>query len=437
MAEPYVGSKTKRKRDVNLAKLAEPQMITLVELPANRTGFRTVRSAEALAQEDTEMLDFQKRTRTRSGKKAAPKAPVKISRIDAGLLTLVLPEGATADDAATVIEQFGLGDDYTIRQDDTTGFISLVRKTEEGETLPGGVEVALANGLTATVDYAMFPDAVARADKGGDHDNEALVVARMDFNIAHFETLEAVADYLKLNEIDYLKDGVEQVDGGVIVHRVDPEDYDGKGKQIEIAPGVLVHVTRGETDSIPVAIRRAVTDAAFGSFGMGHLDFSAALVDPEFSSQAGNAIFQLGDVLDNIVFRSGLPLDERKGLIAKATADFSGFMGGLMDAVGDMGFANADRSDSKPDAGATDEASASEATPAEPAAATERTDEGKGTEAPAKETEKDSVPQRKRRLAPTRTRVTEPRTLLRPRATPLRLRPRRSKPSRGRIFRIR
>lgn len=389
--------KSKRKRDVNLAKLDEPLMITLTELPANRTGFRTVRSADALAQEDTEMLDLQKRTRTRSGKgKAAPKAPtppVKMSRSDAGLLTLVLPEGATEDDAANVIEQFGLGDDYIIRSED--GFISLVRKTEEDEVLPGGVEVALANGLTATVDYAMFPDAVARADKEGDKD--ALVVARMDFSIAHFDTLEAVADYLKANEIDYIKDGVEQVEGGVIVHRVDPKDYDGKGKQIEIAPGLLAHVTRGETDSIPVAIRRAVTDAAFGSFGMGHLDFSAALVDPEFSSQAGNAIFQLSDVLDNIVFRSGLPLTERKDLINRATADFSGFMSGLMDAVGDMGFASRaeaeeageeaiDRKDDEPVKDpATEEAVA--------AAASQRKDESEGTETLATDSVKDDASQ--------------------------------------------
>lgn len=359
-------------------------MITLTELPANRTGFRVVRSAtEALAQEDTEMLDLQRRTRTRSGKgkAAAPKAPVKISRVDAGLLTLVLPEGATEDDAATVIEQFGLGDDYTIRSED--GFISLVRKTEGEDVLPGGVPVALANGLTATVDYAMFPDAVARADGNAD----SIVVARMDFNIAHFETLEDVADYLKTHEIDYLKDGVEQVDGGVIVHRVDPADYDGKGQQIEISPGVLVHLTGGEADSIPVAIRRAVTDAAFGSFGMGHLDFSAALVDPEFSSQAGNAIFQLSDVLDNIVFRSGLPLDERKGLITKATADFAGFMGGLMDAVGDMGFAQADRSEKEVKAPSeVAEVTAEADTDAEPA---ERKDDSEGTEAPAEEVVKE------------------------------------------------
>jgi hypothetical protein len=383
--------KSKRKRDVNLAKLDEPLMITLTNLPANRAGFRTVRSADALAQEDTAMLDLQRRTRTRSGKgKAAPKATpkVKISRVDAGLLTLVLPEGATEDDAATVIEQFGLGEDYTIRSED--GFISLVRKTEEGETLPGGVEVALAQGLTATVDYAMFPDAVARADAKEEGKADSLVVARMDFNIAYFETLEAVSDYLKTNAIDYMEDGVEQVEGGVIVHRVDPKDYDGKGKQIEIAPGVLAHVTRGETDSIPVAIRRAVTDAAFGSFGMGHLDFSAALVDPEFSSQAGNAIFQLSDVLDNIVFRSGLPLDERKDLINRATADFSGFMGGLMDAVGDMGFSNADRSDKPVDRTTEDATPAPDADADATARADEDKVKGKVTEAPAEDASTDS-----------------------------------------------
>jgi hypothetical protein len=341
--------KSKRKRTVNLAKLADPQMITLTGLPANRAGFKVIRSATGALEhipestEEEDMLDFQKRTRARgttAKKTAAPKVE-KIKRVDTGLLTLILPEGATEDDAAGVIEQFGLTDDYTIVRDDN-GRISLVRKEEEGAEAPVGVEVALANNMSAIVDTSMFRSDRTTEDKT--EDGSGLVVARIDFNIAHgFETLENIRDYLTENEIDYLKDGVEQVDGGVIVHRA--EDYDGKGVKIELAPGITAHVIRGEADNVPRAIRRAVVDAAFGNFGMGHLDFSAALVDPEFSSQAGNAIFQVSDVFDNIVFRSGLPLEERKTLIARAADEFVGFMSGLMDAVGDMGFASASRSE--------------------------------------------------------------------------------------------
>ncbi len=350
--------KSKRKRTVNLAKLADPQMVTLTALPANRAGFKVIRSATGALEnvpestEEEDMINFQKRTRARgttAKKAAAPPKVETIKRVDTGLLSLILPEGATEDDAAGVIEQFGLTDDYTIVRDDN-GRISLVRKEEEGAEAPVGVEVALANNIMATVDTSMFRSDRTTEDKtGGDNDKpgDGLLVHRIDFNIAHgFETLESVRDYLTEKEIDYLEDGIEQVDGGVIVHRAQVDEAVEKGGvKIEIAPGITAHVTRGEADNVPRAIRRAVTDAAFGNFGMGHLDFSAALVDPEFSSQAGNAIWQVSDVFDNIIFRSGLPLEERKTLISRAADEFVGFMNGLMDAVGDMGFSTVDRSE--------------------------------------------------------------------------------------------
>lgn len=400
----------KRKRTVNLAKLADPQMITLTELPANRAGFKVIRSATGAlenvpATEEEDMLDFQKRTRVRgtTAKKTATPTPTpQIKRADTGLLTLILPSGATEDDAAGVIEQFGLADDYTIVRDDN-GIISLVRKQEEGAEVPVGSEVNLSGGMSAIVDTSMF-----RSDGGTDEgktDQSGLIVARMDFNISHYETLEGVRDYLTENEIDFLENGVEQCEGGVIVKRAEIEDG-VKTTKIEIAPGITAHITRGEADNIPRAIRRAVTDAAFGSFGMGHLDFSAALVDPEFSAMADNAIWQLSDVLYNIVFQSGLPLTERKDLVATAAAEFSGFMGGLMDAVGDMGFASADRKDKfgdKPNEtgaeavipeGAVADNDASETVDTEGAARTDATSEDSGTETAAQEatarTDKDS-----------------------------------------------
>jgi hypothetical protein len=373
MAKPYKGSK--RKRAVNLPKLAEPQMITLTELPANRTGFRVIRSAhaalEAEATPDTEdegMLEINRRQRSAgTTAKKQEKAPVKASRADAGLLTLVLPEGSTEDDAAAIMEQFGLSDDYTIRKDEETGAISLVRNHEDDAELPAGVPIALSNDLSATVDPTMFPAAIERADAG-----EGIKVARMDFDIAHFETLEDVRDYLTANKIDFIEDGVEQVEGGVIVHRTASEDYDGKGVKIELAPGLHAHITRADADDVPVAIRRAVTDAAFGSFGMGHLDFAAAMVDPEFSHQAGNAIVQLADVLDNIVFRA---------------TDFAGFMGGLMDAVGDMGFASREEAEEageeaidREDTGEAEDAGSAEE-------AAQRSDEATAPEAKAEDAE--------------------------------------------------
>ena len=63
-----------RKRTVNLPELVDPQMVTLTGLPANRAGFKVIRSAHALQESDQEdhdmTIDTQRRLRKRSG---APK----------------------------------------------------------------------------------------------------------------------------------------------------------------------------------------------------------------------------------------------------------------------------------------------------------------------------------------------------------------------------
>lgn len=341
----------KRKRTVNLAELADPQMITLTGLPANRAAFKVIRSAHALDddhQEDHDMtIDTQRRLRRRGSAAKPADAPKATRRVDTGLLSLILPEGATEADANDLVEKFGLTDDYAIRTDDE-GRISLVRKDAPAAEPADTMEVALQGGLMAEIDSGVFAE-VARSDKSKESTDtlRGITIRRMDFSIGEFENLEAVTAYVKDKGIDHLKDGVEQVEGGVIIHRVDPasEVQKDHGFKLQLAPGIIAHCERAETNDIPRAIRQDVTDAAFGSFGFGHLDFSSALADPQFSAMADNAIFQIFEVFDNIVFRSGLPLDDRKTLIARAADEFVGFMSTLMDSVGDMGFAQSSRKD--------------------------------------------------------------------------------------------
>lgn len=327
-----------KRRRVNLARLAEPFNLTLTKKPANRSGFKVVRSET----EETEMIDLDKmpaKLRRRAGmnppRKANLTSPRKVAlsqhdlartkRKDSGLLNLILPSGATKDDAMDVIEHFGLSDDYEIVQNDD-GRIILHRR-EAGdveETIP----IQLNNGIIAEVDAALL-DPMANRKRGDTSMGDGCALARIDFDSRAFNT-EKVNKWLTHYGVDYLENGVEAVDGGVIVMR-DDEIEEKDCHKIRLAEGVVGYIARADANDIPTRITRAIVNEAFGNFGFGHLDFASALADPEFSNRSESAIFQLSDVLHNIVFRSGLPIGERKELIGRATGQFSTFMGNLMD----------------------------------------------------------------------------------------------------------
>lgn len=322
------------RRKVNLARLAEPLNLTLTRKPANRSGFKVVRSDET---EETEMLDLDRKPakmRRRSGispprrATATPRSVplsahdlARTKRRDAGLLNLILPTGATKDDAMDVIENFGLSDDYEIVQNDD-GRIYLHRR--DAENVEQTIPIQLNNGIVAEVDAQLLVP-TQRSDAMGD----GCLLARIDFDGRKYNDTK-VGKWLDHFGVDYMENGVEAVEGGYIVQRTD-EVEDKDCHKIRLADGIVGYVARGDMNDIPQKISRAVVDESFGKFGFGHLDFASALADPEFSQRSESAIFQLNDVLHNIVFRSELPLDDRKQLISRATAQFNTFMGNLMD----------------------------------------------------------------------------------------------------------
>jgi len=327
-----------KRRRVNLARLAEPFNLTLTRKPANRSGFKVVRSDET---EENEMIDLDRmpaKMRRRAGmnppRKAQLTSPRKVAlgshdlartkRRDAGLLNLILPSGATKDDAMDVIEHFGLSDDYEIVQNDD-GRIILHRR--EAGDVEDTIPIQLNNGIVAEVDASLLNPMMSR--KRSDEVGDGCSLTRIDFDGRRFDTTK-VSKWLNHFGIDYLENGVESVDGGIIVQRND-EIEEKDCHKIRLADGIVGYVARTDQNDIPTRISRAVVEEAFGKFGFGHLDFAAALADPEFSSRSESAIFQLQDVLQNIIFRSNLPMDDRKQLIVRATEQFGQFMGNLMD----------------------------------------------------------------------------------------------------------
>src|SRR5690606_25059495 len=102
---------------------------------------------------------------------------------------------------------------------------------------------------------------------------------------------------------------------------------------VRLDKGVSALVCRAESNDVPVLITRAVTTSAYGQYGYGHLSFVSALADPEFSSKIDNANYVLWDVVDNIMFYSGLPLQERLVLLGAALEDYGTYVKAVIEAL--------------------------------------------------------------------------------------------------------
>lgn len=296
-----------RKKTVALTQLQEPAYISLVGLPANRTGFKVVRgdmeSSEMPAKEGTEGNPKRKRK-----KKCAD-----------GLLSIYLPAGTSREDALATLELFDMEDDYEVAENDA-GDLYLKRKDTDEFVSSDSVAIPLSDGMVANISQSVFTRSDIKAITG-------VTLSRVDFD-SFFGGKEEVEAWLKKNEIDCKN--IEEVDGGIIATRVDTS---GVEKPIKISEGIRGYVFRSEKTDVPVRVYRSVMEQAYGNYGWGHLDFASALADPEFTEDSQDAIWILRDVLENIIIYSGLPLEERKTLVQNACSNFASFVSAMMDSL--------------------------------------------------------------------------------------------------------
>lgn len=295
----------KRRRSGQLLEPVTPQMVTLTALPANRAPFKVVRSAPE--QEDETM---SKPTVTRRR---------RIKRMDAALISLLLPDHTTQERANEIMDTYALDGDFEFMVNED-GECMLVRRGVDIDKFDQFAHIPLGHGMVALLNPSVF-----EAARG---DGEGISLARLEFD---GRNAAEVKDWLKAKEIDFQKDGVEVVEGGVIVTRHDIDDQELV--KIVIEKGVTGFVSRSDEDDVPIQIHRAVTDQAFGQYGMGHLDFASAMADPQFSNAADEAIWRLSDVMQNIMFFSQVQLSERKRLYRAAADQFVSFMDSLIDSL--------------------------------------------------------------------------------------------------------
>lgn len=295
-----MASTKKRIRQGQLNTLVEPNYVSVVETPANRTGFKVIR-------EDKGTMSL-----------LPGKQKVHSKRKDSQLLSIDLPEGVSRSSAEEIMHTYALEEEYEIVERD--GHFSLVRSGAEERALDGATLIPLGDGVMARIERK---DEKKQTTPG-------VQLVRLDFSGDGFSTVDSVKGWLIENEIDFADGGVEKTDNGFSVTRVDAVDG---AKGINIFEGVVAMVVRSEETDVPQKVYRNVVDAAYGNWGWGHIDFAASLADPCFTEHSWDALYALRDVLENIVIYSGLPMGERKRLIRGACEQYANYMDLVIDAL--------------------------------------------------------------------------------------------------------
>jgi len=288
-----------RKKNASLLKLVDPKYLSVVKTPANRTAFKIIREAKS---QDVE-------TKIRS---------------DDNLLSIDLPFGVDRATADYVLDLFGLKDDYEVSEVDGTFSLIRIGSDIEANTIP----INLGEGIIANILSTSFAN---REDRKGDIGVE---LVKINFDSAKFPSLESVKRWIDSHEIDFKENGVKNTESGFSVIRKDISDkVKTETHEIPISDGVSGVIIRSSSTDVPKLIYRSVVESAYGNYGWGHLDFAAALVDPEFTEHSWEAIDALRNVLENIVFYSGLSLDDRKALIKNACDQYAIYMSNMIDAL--------------------------------------------------------------------------------------------------------
>lgn len=285
-----------------LVKVTKPKFLSLVGLPANSTGFKVLRSDTG---ETTMSQPTVRRTRR------SDSSPV---------LKVTFPTEFTEDQAKQAMETYGLTG-YTLSQE---GSVYVAQRSDLKSIANDAsvMDIKLAGGVTATVKRSTTPVA---------EDKASISLVRFEFDSEKF-TEEEVRSWATEHKVD----------GDVVVPQNAGESYVVRRSEVaeneetrvmEVEDGVTAVITRSDDPNIPDGFVAVVSEAAYGSWGWGQLDFVATMADREFSEQMDEAIYTLRGVLERVVLYSPLPLDVRKGLVNRALEQFGDFVGVYMDSL--------------------------------------------------------------------------------------------------------
>lgn len=281
----------RRKRKANMLDLQDPQFVTLTATPANRAGFKVIRS---------------------DGAKSASSLQHRVDRIlqrkdlggDFVIRSILLPEEVGSEDEAKVIGRaFDLEKEYELHRQDDGRYVYRSKDYEDADAV---IVVEAGDGFQAEV---LRSD--TQGAEGEDQEEEARVegvkVVAIRFDPDVFFKPDAISEWAKKNEIDF--NSTPEDDGQSLVVSVSRSDE--PTEEIQVERGVIVEVAPSDKDEVPGGSRFAgiVRSVSYGNWGWGATDFNVAMADRTFSEWMDSAIRNLGYVLEEVAFFT--PSEER------------------------------------------------------------------------------------------------------------------------------
>lgn len=291
-------------KSISLAKVVEPKFLTLTGHPANQVAFRIVR-------DDKEKEMTQE---TQSAKRR-----VRALRADTPLLAISFADGTTEDDARAIVEEYGL-EGFSVTEKD--GLVVAFRS---------GVDAIPQDAISVTLQGGAKAYIQKRSD-GAAPEMSGLAVVALRFSKEAFPDSMDIQAWLQKQDVDFLENSTQNLDTETVVLRSEmPEGTETR--LLEVETGVTLVVSRADVQDVPENLVAVVSEAAYGNWGWGQLDFAAALADIEFSEASRHALNLMEDVLRNIMFYSPLPVSVKKDLVNRATGQFAAYIGSLLDAL--------------------------------------------------------------------------------------------------------
>lgn len=288
----------------NLVRVQTPKFISLVGLPANQVAFKVLRNDTGESKMTNPLLRRARRSDS---------SPV---------LRLTFPSGVDETAASALLTTYGLSG-YTLEQ---SGEVLTATRADLKSISPEKtMQIKLSDdGLFATV---------ARQDAGleAPGDKQAITVASFEFDSEKF-TSDTIKAWLTDKSVDgELKEQQNPTDS-YVVRRSEIQDGE-ETRRMTIEDGVTAVVIRSDISNVPDGFIAVVSEAAYGGWGWGQLDFTAMMADVEFGDQMREAISTLESVLREIILWSSLPVEVRKELALRATSQFGEYVTTVMDSL--------------------------------------------------------------------------------------------------------
>lgn len=308
----------------NLLSVQTPAYVSLVGRPANQRPFTVIRNDDNNT-EGAAKRDIKRVSRTR--------------RSDNSILVVNFPAAYDEGAAKTTIETFGLVD-YTLSHNGTN-YLATRSDIDLQSIAKDAASVRVtSDGVTVTLDPNAYTEKAPTP-------SPSVALVRLEFNKKTFDETQ-VNDWLAKNSIDSGQVAVENSGDELISVQRKEVDDKTEVRRMEIEPGVIAVVSRSDVLDVPDSLAVGVVEAAYGGWGWGQMDFSAAYADEAFCDAYYDAKEALDSVLRNILYYSGLPLDTRKTLVTNATTQFAAFINNAIDALPRQVLLLATRSDAEP-----------------------------------------------------------------------------------------